>query len=397
VAIASKQYRSSGPNVPYFGALDGFRGLLALFVALYHTYWFSHINSTEFFNNGPVIIDLFFVFSGFLLFTLYGKKLKSGADGAKFIKKRFARLYPLHLFTLCLFILFACFRVVLHSLGFAHLDQGEILPFQPGSTESVSTVLSNLTLTQAMGIHDHTSFNVPAWTISVEFFAYFTFAAMLIWAPPRKAVHFGIIGVLVAAIYGALSQLKPDMNITYDYSFLRCLGGFYTGVLVAGLFDRIKQAPILAKMKSRTATILELLTVLGSTMFVIYCPGKLQFLVAPVLFLFVLVFAFDKGLVSRFMMAKPFRYLAKISYSVYMVHMIIAVVFNIAANVIVSRFLGAGWYEYSWLGDLFLVPYLLSVLVFAHFTQKYVEVYGQKFVMKQKFGISTKLKALSKT
>lgn len=368
-------------DAPFFGALDGFRGLLAVFVAIYHTYWFSHVNSSPFLDNGPVIIDLFFVFSGFLLFTLYRECINSAKEGVHFLKKRFARLYPLHLFVLCLFMVFVSLRVIAHAFGFAELEPEEILPFQSGARESVSTLLSNLTLTQAMGIHDTTSFNVPSWTISVEFYAYFLFAAMLIWAPIRKVWHFGVLIVMVGTIYWTLSKLKPDMDITYDYAFLRCLAGFYTGVIVAGIFSWAKKKRLDEHVGFGLASFLEIVTVTSSTAFVIYCPGKLQFLVGPVLFLFVLIFAFDKGIVSKIMMLPVFRYLAKISYSVYMVHMIIAVFFYAFASIFMTPFLGPDWFKIGVNGDLFLVPYLCCVFIASHLTQKFVERPAQKYLM----------------
>jgi len=383
VDLGSKHSEGQTANAPFFGALDGFRGLLALFVAIYHTFWFTNINSSAFFNHGPVIIDLFFVFSGFLLYTLYADRIKSGKDGLKFIKRRFARLYPLHLFILGLFVVFAGLRVFFHAIGVAHHDPGEILPFQSGAQESLSTLVSNLTLTHAMGIHDHTSFNVPSWTISVEFFAYFTLAALLIWKPLRKFWHFGAVGVAIGAIYWILSTLKPNMDITYDYAFLRCIAGFYTGVVVAGVYAWIKSKAIDEKIGFGFGSLIEIAALAGSTIFVIYCPGKLQFFVAPVLFVFVLVFAFDKGIVSRFMMQGFFRYLAKISYSVYMMHMLISVFFYAFATFVVARFLGERWFESGILGDLYLIPYLLCVIVASHLTQKFVEVPGQKYLMKR--------------
>ena len=379
--IAPNQDSLGLGHVPIFGALDGFRGLLAVFVAIYHTYWFSHINRSAFFEHGPVIIDLFFVFSGFLMFTLYGRKIRNLQDGKRFIRKRFARLYPLHLFVLCLFIVFASLRVLLHAIGVATLETGEKLPFHPGAPESVSTLLSNLTLTHAMGVHDYNTFNVPSWTISVEFFAYFIFTAMLIWLRPRKNWHFGLIAVLVGLSYVLLSKVKPDMNITYDYAFLRCLGGFYTGVLVAHVFKFLQKSAYINSLSIAVASMIEVFVLLVSILFVIYCPGKLQFLVAPILFLFVLVFAFDKGLVSRFMMAKLFRYLARISYSVYMVHMIVAIVFYAVANVVMTPILGEGWFEFGINGDLFLMPYLAVVIIFAHFTHLFVEAPGHKALL----------------
>ena len=390
----SKQNTMKSPPAPFFGALDGFRGLLAIFVAIYHTYWPSKTNGSAFLEHGPVIIDLFFVFSGFLLFTLYEKRISTPKQGTQFLKKRFARLYPLHLFMLFLFLMFACLRVGLHAAGLSSLDQGEILPFQPGAQERVSTLVSNLTLVHSMGLHESLSYNVPSWTISVEFFAYFTFVGLLIWAPLKKAWHFILLAFGIAGLYGFLSLLKPDMNITYDFGFFRCLAGFYTGVITAKIYAGLKDNNTIKAVGFKLASFIEICVVLVSTAFVIYCPGKLQFFVAPILLMFVLVFAFDRGVVSKLMMTRLFRYLAKISYSVYMVHMIVAVVFYAVA----SKLVAYEWFKTGINGDLFLIPYLACVFVLSHFTQKYVEVKGMKYVMSLSFGgVKSKKEVLSKS
>ena len=359
----------------YFGALDGFRGLLALTVAIYHTPWGSQLNATPFFNQGAVIIDLFFVFSGFLMFTLYGRSLKTSARAKSFLWRRFARLYPVHFVMTMVFLAFALVRLVAHKAGLATQNIGEILPFEVGSTETLYSLFTNLTLTQAMGLHDSLTFNPPAWTISVEFFAYFVFAAMLLWLPPKKLWHFAVIGAGVAGIYMFLASVKPDMNITYDYAFWRCLGGFYTGVLGAETYRYLKNKT--GESGDNTARIshhiTELIVLSIFVAFVIYMPGKLQFFIAPFCLLFVVVFAFDKGLVSKLMMAKPFPFLARISYSVYMVHVIIAIAADIFAVKILSRVFGERWHDVGWNGDMYLVPYLIAVIIAGYGLQRFVE------------------------
>ncbi len=365
----------------YFGALDGFRGLLALLVAIYHTPWGSKLNATAFLNQGAVIIDLFFVFSGFLMFTLYGRRLQTGGQAKSFLWRRFARLYPVHFVMTMIFLAFALLRLIAHKAGIATTDIGEILPFEAGSTETLYSLLTNLSLTQAMGLHDSLTFNPPAWTISVEFFAYFVFAAMLLWLPPRKLWHFALIGVGVAGLYTFLASVKPDMNITYDYAFWRCLGGFYTGVLGAEIYRRVRSEPVDSVSTSVFAHhLLEFTTLASFIAFVIYMPGKLQFFVAPFCLLFVVVFAFDRGFVSKIMMARPFPFLARISYSVYMVHVIIAIMADIFAAKVLSRLFGERWHDVGWNGDLYLLPYLIGVIIAGYALQRYVEAPAAKWL-----------------
>jgi len=376
-AKANKPYRHG----EYFAALDGFRGLLAVFVAIYHTIWLTHVNSWTFFDNGAVIIDLFFALSGFLMFHLYNEKLNDRASAKQFMKRRFARLYPLHLFMLAIFVAFAVVRLVAHKVGIATHEVGEILPFTAGAQDGWGSLLANLTLTHAMGVTDSLTFNPPSWTISAEFFTYFVFIAMMLWAKPRKLIHFSILAIIIGVIYATLSRLKPNMDITYDYAFFRCIAGFFTGVLAAQAYRVFKPKVDTVKAAGNTGmiTVLEAGLLVGSTLFVIYCGGKLQFFVAPVLFLFMVVFAFDGGAISRFMSGRVFRYLAKISYSVYMTHVIISIAFSIFANHILAAVI-PDWNPTGWGGDLLLIPYLAAVVCFSHLTHHFVEVKGGRLI-----------------
>ena len=357
----------------YFAALDGFRGLLAVFVAMYHTIWLSHPNQWAFFDNGPVIIDLFFAFSGFLLWRLYAEKLAAPAQVGAFLKRRFARLYPLHLFMTCVFLAFAIARLAAHKVGLADVTPGEVLPFEAGAAEGWGSLLQHLTLTQALGLSETLTFNPPSWTIGAEFCTYLIFAAVMLWAKPKRWVDFIIMAGVVVALYAGLSRLGTDMNLTYDYGFWRCCAGFFTGVLTARLFASV--SPMLKRLSFATASCLEILVLLGSACFVIYAGGRAQFFVAPVLALFVLIFSQDAGLISRVMSAKFFRYLAKISYSVYMTHVIVAIGFAI----ILERVLGGLPRDYA--GDVWLLAYLLVVVGVSHLTQRYIEIPGQRYIM----------------
>jgi len=356
----------------YYSALDGFRGLLAVFVAIYHTIWISHPQEWRFFGNGPVIIDLFFAFSGFLMWRLYTDRLETTAQAGAFIKRRFARLYPLHAFMIFVFVAYALARLLAHKLGISNHTPGEILPFQSGSSESLLAVFQHLTMTNAMGFSDELTFNPPSWTVGAEFYTYFIFAAMMMWFRPKKLMDFSIIAICVALIYGVLSGVKPDMNINHDYGFWRCVAGFYTGILAAVSFPHLRI--YIEKISKLAATAVEALTLMACILFVVYCSGKAQFLVAPFIFAFVIVFAAGKGFISYFMSERIFQYLAKISYSVYLVHVIISFAFAI----VMERLLGQ--LPTGWTADVWLYIYLIVVLVVSHCTYHLIEVPGGRLI-----------------
>jgi len=345
-----------------FVALDGFRGVLAVFVAIYHTYWTSMLNSSAFFNHGPVLIDLFFVFSGFLMFTLYSG-MRSGGAVVGFFQKRVARLYPVHFVMTLVLLAYSGLRFLIGS------GEGAALPFNVGATETWWSLLSNLALVQALGLHDSLSFNVPAWTISVEMVAYVVFAGVCVFAPLRKDWHFWMVGLGVAAIYAGLWRVKPDMNITYDLGLWRCLAGFGVGVLCAR--TRVWVGERVARLGGAGRTMLELAVMGGFAAFVIWMPGKWQFLVGAFAYVFVVVFAQDAGAVSRVLGARVFRYLAKVSYSLYMVHFVIALAFGILN----ARVPGLN-------GDVLLGAYLVCVLLSAHGLWRLVEVPGAALMLR---------------
>lgn len=56
-----------------------------------------------FYRRGALAVDLFFVLSGFIFFTMYSKRIAEKAiGGSEFAALRFSRLYPLHFITLVL-------------------------------------------------------------------------------------------------------------------------------------------------------------------------------------------------------------------------------------------------------------------------------------------------------
>lgn len=360
---------------PHFASLDGFRGILALLVAVYHTIWLSWPNGSAFLDNGAVIIDLFFAFSGFLMFTLYQDQLHTRKQAKQFLVRRFARLMPLHIFMLAVFVLFSLARLVAHEVGLAHQSVGEVLPFEPGAVESWRNLLAHLTLTHAMGGADQLAYNPPSWTVGAEFYTYILFALTMLVLAGREITfrHMAALTVLIIAIYAFLAAIKPDLNITHDWGFMRCVAGFAVGVVAAFITLKVPTN------FGRRATAIELMTLATSVLFVIYCDGKAQFLVASILLLFIIVFARDQGAVSN-LLAKPvFAWLAKISYSVYLVHVIIAIGFEIALGIILGTW-WPDWRTHHLFGTLILVPYLGVVIGISCLTYRWVEKPGGRWL-----------------
>src|SRR5690349_15370806 len=97
-----QQPTSDHRGAEFFGSLEGMRGLAAVGVVFYHTYWHWQLNNISFVRHSQLFVDLFFVISGFVISHIYSTRLRSPNDFLAFALLRTARLYPLHLFTLLL-------------------------------------------------------------------------------------------------------------------------------------------------------------------------------------------------------------------------------------------------------------------------------------------------------
>ncbi len=131
-----------------FEALDALRGVCALLVVLFHIPIYHALRDVGAFANLQFCVDMFFALSGFVLCHAYGRRLNDGADGVRFMAMRFARLWPLHIVMLALFVL-----LELGKLVFSHADTSMALDsqaFAPG--HSVREIVSTHPLAAALWI-----------------------------------------------------------------------------------------------------------------------------------------------------------------------------------------------------------------------------------------------------
>jgi len=357
----------------YYKPLDAIRGLLALAVAFYHCEWVSIWTVNSFVENGYLAVDVFFCLSGFLMFRLYSE-MSSMNEGHGFLVKRFARIYPLHLFTLIAMLLFILVRFIAIKLGAVGLDEGEVLPLSLAAPDNIYSFFSNVALLQSMGLHDHLSFIHPAWSISVEFYTYIVFAALVIFFPIKKTLHFIIIAATGVGIYAALAMVKPDLDITYDYGFFRCLAGFASGIIACWLF--VQSKPLFERLSHRASSIIEAIIAIVFIAWFCLVDGALTFTIAPMMTALIIIFAHGKGSLSSIMSLAPFQYLGKISYSVYLNHFLIVNVMGLVSQRVFGGYETMGVVT----SELTSLVYLGLILISSHITYHIVEKPSAKYL-----------------
>jgi len=305
-----------------FEALDALRGVCALLVVLFHIPVYHALKDARAFANLQFCVDMFFALSGFVLCHAYGWRLADTADGVRFAAMRLARLWPLHMVMLGLFVVLEVAKLAVSRTG--HSIALEAQPFGPG--HSVWEIVTNTLFLQSFGLHGGLSWNGVAWSAAVEFYVSLLFAAVMLLFPRRRyAVFLGLSLGAGAMLYA----VSPDtLFVSTDWGVLRALFSFFAGCLVYELRARFS-APLTAPSE------LEILFVVVAIAFAVVTPqGAGQFAFPLVAGALIYVLSFDQGGVAAVMRLPALQRLGLWSYSIYMIHPFIFQLMKMVASFI---------------------------------------------------------------
>lgn len=287
-----------------FVALDSLRGLAALAIMFFHMGEFGWIAGLAPFRSGWMLVEFFFVLSGFVIAATYGPRLASGYPRGRFLLIRLGRMYPLHIVTVALFILleFLVFRPVLHE---AH-PYGELV--------------RGIFLLDAFARGAGNFFAPVSWAVGVELVLYVFAAALFGRGRWGLAVAVALAGASAWALCVGFNE------IGFGRLLQRGLLAFPVGVACYWLHQRLQQVQPGALL----LTLAEL-ALFGALVWLLVLPGKTNawLLAFDALFAaMVLVFARDAGVVSRVLQWRPLVRLGHLSFALYMVHLFYVIVPN---------------------------------------------------------------------
>lgn len=364
-------------------ALTSLRGIAALFVLLHHLMFvaFPPIGYSmpgQLFLKSYLWVDLFFVLSGFIIAYVYQGQFAQGVASSgysAFMKARFARVYPLHLFTLGLFVAFEGFQWALAALDVEGM-QNLAPPFV--GNQSVETLVTNLFLVQTF--HWEAYWNEPAWSISAEWLIYwvmpFLIAGIQSLTPVRQvllATTAFIPLILIERNMGDLGLLFAGWPMLF-----RCLAGAVLGMLMFQCFRNGRLTRLCAGQW--------VLPVFALNLALLYLEVPDVLSVAGFALL-VLCAARVPGNASHPLNHPWLYYLGQISYSVYLVHWLFLDIIREA-----SRFL-AGKPIHEVLSSteqwVMLVVIIVLVLAASHWTYHRVEVPMRRYLKRSLFKPAT--------
>lgn len=343
--------------------LDGLRGLFSLMVVIYHfpsTEDFAGYVSTSNFmsRQGDLFVDFFFVLSGFVISLNYLNRLTTTLDFGNYLKLRFIRLYPLLLYTTLLFFGFEVLFNVFLPQFVSNPESPSVLLLQ--TAETLLFVNSTPILGSGPGM------NYPSWSISGEMVAYIIFGLGVLYFSHYKKVLF-IAALLVCGAF--LISINSYME-TYKFGFVRAILCFVCGCLTYMAFVKYNKKPLPIFEYLMPVALLILFYV---RYYYISDAELFTTLTIPLLFsLSIYVYALSDGYIVKLMASKPFEFLGKISYSMYLNHaLVVMLIPKFVFSIIKLPF-----NELTVSGTLAVS--LIIVVIYSYLTYIFIEKKGKK-------------------
>ena len=292
--------------------LTSLRGLAAMAViAMHYSATMQEIAIAKFPSlapHGSLAVDVFFVLSGFIMGYTYRASFEredTASAYRKFLLKRAGRILPLN----------AAISIALVLVGLASLElfgSNTVPTVRPDHV--LIDLVSNLFLLPGIGIGH--SLNWPAWSISVEFVAYFVFPILLA-AIFNKSRLLLVVSCLLAVV-GMWASVGPNFGISGMHNhpwpwrdILRCVCEFGLGLAAYRAFSSGR----FTKVFSKDAVALSILA--SVLLIVLLNLGELfAMLLFPAL---ILALSLNSGWVARILSIRPLHFLGEISFSLYLV------------------------------------------------------------------------------
>lgn len=317
-------------RIPEIRPLTGLRIVAALLVVVFHIRGnlraaFPDVAEAVWpvLDSGLLGVDLFFALSGFVLTINYvdaaGVRLSRSAT-ARFLWARIARIWPAYVVTL---IIAGIWHAGLPVIGWQD-------PVPPDELSALSFLRQFfLVALWTEPDYERLMWNGPAWSVSAEALAYLAFPllALLLFrldraVRARSLVWLGLVVLTPLMILGSIDLYDPYVWL------IRLAGAFVAGSLAA-LAVRKVWAHVENHRHRSWPTVLSWVSVAGivGTLYLTYGIDRPAARILAVLFfpLLLIGLSLSRSGIARLLATGPFVFGGRISYSVYLTHMILVI------------------------------------------------------------------------
>lgn len=296
--------------------LEGLRGFLAVWVVVVHLLGAASVEPSSLGILEPLFgelirVQIFCIMSGFVIFMMMSRRREPYLP---YLSRRFLRIYPVYIFAFVL-------SVAMSGIAYDALEAADF----PGSKNAdriaiyeasfamwPQHLLSHLTLLHGIVPNQWLPFGAYAflgqgWNISTEF-QFYVIAPVLFWILHDARLTFKILMIagIAAAWYVGMSWPNGAALSYFAIYFLTGIASFYAwrrSWKDRGLLNKWTIAAAAVAVGTASIAIGMWIFIFGSALYVRDRAGK-------------------EDALSRALKLKPMLFLGKISYSLYLLHMI---------------------------------------------------------------------------
>jgi peptidoglycan/LPS O-acetylase OafA/YrhL len=358
-------------HLKFIPEVEGLRGIAVLSVLIFHL-------NQQILPGGFTGVDIFFVISGFLITSIILKEYqeKKSLNMANFYSKRIKRILPL--FCVVVFTTIAVGSILMLPSDLLLLARSSI---------AALTFSSNFHFSKNLDYFADNSNEYPllhTWSLSIEEQFYFIWPLVLPFVLRKFGLRKAILGlcgfILVSLIFSDfMSAFGESTKSVYFHSLPR-FGEIALGAALALFIAKYKPRPSIQFKKTASSTALILLAI--SFTFISKqspFPGLLCLIPCGAAVLLILTSGKETSFTSRFLCARPLRFIGDLSYSLYMWHWpvfvfirywtgkyeispslsVVAIVVIFAASYLSRRFIEEVFLRLSWSFQKIFVCFLL--------------------------------------
>jgi peptidoglycan/LPS O-acetylase OafA/YrhL len=304
--------RKTEDSIGVYAGLEGLRFIASFGIVLFHYSIYLDQIPREFSSYAEymsLFVDLFFVISGFVIALTSTARVQTPGGYFAFLKRRIARLYPLHIATLTFYVIIGVL-FELHWISVA-------VPLK----YEWNTLLPQLLMIHGWGFTSTLSFNHVSWSISSELFVYMVFPVILLVMGQFRIAILGIVALFVASIIMSESLIgHPLTSLTWDFSIVRALPSFALGVFVhkyAEKWEDILPRWLLVTTLHGALVLLVAMMTMRSNPYAI---------LLVIYILFVSAVLCDRQRIMTITSVRPVAYLGRLTYSTYMLHTVVGTI-----------------------------------------------------------------------
>lgn len=336
-------------NTYYISGLGAIRGISACLIVYFHVWALCGFSGfsiilDNIIGNLDSLVRMFFLLSAFALLCGYAKKMDGEKNIINFYIKRFFKIAPVFYMVL----------IVQMFIGY----------FFMGEKYSIDNIVISISLLFGLLPINQEPIVWASWAVGIEWIFYLLFPVFVLVVKNKRALIIGLASSLV---------------ITYNYEKIvgSGIGNSHINILI--YFSYFFMGAILYKCIPWIRKIKQYRSWVFIQYIYIICAILLGVLLAKyfnrdigMLTTFSLIIAGSIYGYTRIIENKFMNWLGRISYAVYLLHMIVVQVFSrIGIIQIISSIIQNKYISYLITGTIVL----LVTCVIAHFTNKYVEEY----------------------